>query len=248
MDVALQTKLIDATQGKWSGGQATYFKTMNGTPGTGVSSSTQQTFSANQALFEVENHAASPTAFDQGTGGTESETATYLILDYVKLLVVASDTAGTAIQYVGTLDPLVFRFSSGGFQPISPEIGPVNVLNMNKVTPAGIWHFGAVTVTSPSANRLIMARGCVKANAAAPIAVPNDEYYLSFGLGADAGAGSAKGGTAATIYRQNLGIVVVPPASSFVLNAWYPSITGAFTFELEAAWWELPCSVTTGAQ
>lgn len=242
MDVSIQTKLLGATDGKWGAGQGIYYKAMNGTPGTGIVGPTVTAFNVNSALVEVQN----PTALPSVDG---SATSTYLVLDYIKLLVTAADVAGTSIQYLGVLDPIL-RYSAGGTQPIPPEFGPVNVLNMNNASfmPQAAWHFGAVATTNASANRLIMARGCMKANAAAPIAVVNDEYYWSFGQAYDVGAGALKTGTTPSTYRQNCGPVVVPPQSSFVLHAWSPALTGAYSFEFECGWWELPTAGTIGAQ
>ena len=233
MDALTNAKFLAGTQGRWLASQGQYFKAMNGTPGTPITGPTTTAFSTTAALFEVENSAP--------TGSN-----VFLYPDYVKLLIAGADTTTAASQfnYVGVIDPIL-RFSSGGFQPISPEAGPVNVLRMNNQSglitmPQANWHFGAVVLNTAGANRLIMARGQAKTGQTTNLAVVGDEFYFSFSPGYDVGAGAAKTGTTATIYRQNLGVVCVPPQSSFALLTWFPNLTAAFTFELEAAWFELP--------
>lgn len=208
--------------------QGGYYKAIYGTPGgTGVVSSTQQTFSTTSAIFEIEN----PTALNPGAN-------LYTVPDFLRLVVTAVDTAATAFHYCGVSDPKL-RYSAGGYQPISPELGPINVLGMNAGgMPQSNVHLGALTLNSAGANRLIDERGTMKINAAAPLTAVGDEFLFCFDE-PDTEPAGARGGTVAATYRQNVGVVIVPPTSSYATLSWFPGITGAFTFEFELGFWEL---------
>jgi len=233
MDALTNAKFLAGTQGRWIASQGQYFKAMNGTPGSAITGPTTTSFSTTAALFEVENSAP-------------ANSNVFVYPDFVKLTIVGVDTttAASTFNYCGVLDPIL-RFSSGGFQPISPETGPVNVLRMNNQGGAGTmpqanWHFGAIVLNTAGTNRLIMSRGVAKVGQTTALTVAGDQYYFSFSPAYDVGAGAALSGTLPAIYRQNLGVVCVPPQSSFALLTWYPNLTAAFTFELEAGWFEMP--------
>lgn len=232
--IAIESAVL-TTDGRFHAVTGTYFKAIYGSPGdgAGVTSSTTAAFSATSALFGWDNLAPSMGQLD-----------TWVIPDYVKLTIIVADaeTAAGALNYCGVTDTIK-RFSSGGYQPISPELGPVNGVNMNGqasgLMPFAAPHLGAVSLVAGSANRLIHQRGVAKVGAATNLFVVGDQIYFSFGTSYDVGAGAQLTGTTAAIYRQNVGYVVIPPQGSYYLLSWVPNITTAFKFEFEMAWWEL---------
>jgi len=231
MDTLRSGQYLAGTLGRWLTVRGQYHKAVWGTPGGGSppACAVQTTFSTTSAIYEVEN------PLPLGGGNV------YIIPHFVKLLVTAADSTATDFHFSGVLDPKL-RFSSGGFQPISPEFGPVNVLNMNQpgVMPAAAWHFGPVVLNAAGTNRLLMARGQIKHVAAAPLCSVGDEFLFTYTGGDGITSGSIVGAaTTPARYRADLGFVCVPPQSSHALLAWFPAITAGFTFEMEAGWWEV---------
>lgn len=201
-----------------------------GTPGGGSppACAVQTTLSTSSAIASFDNPSA---------GGR------LVIMDYIRLLVKAADTGATAMYVSGMLDGQQ-RFNSGGFQPISPEIGPICVTQMNVTMPALIPHFGPLGLTSGGANRLLTHPGILIKNvAAAPLMVVDDELLFTFASGDESSSrtiGSTKRGVAnAAIYQENLGPIVIEPGCNYSLLAWFPGISAGFTFEPECAWWEV---------
>lgn len=231
MDALTSQKYLAGTLGRWITTRGQYHKATWGTPGGGSppACAVNTTFSATSALYEVEN------PLPVGGGNV------YVIPHYVKLLVTAADTLGTDFHYSAVIDPKL-RFSSGGFQPISPEFGPVNVLNMNQpgLMPAAAWHFGPLVLNAAGPNRLLMARGQVKHVGAAPLTSVGDTFLFTYAGGDMLPTGSIVGAaTTPTRYREDLGFVCVPPQSSHALLAWFPGLTVGFAFEMECGWWEV---------
>ena len=247
MDALNKIRVEEEMRGRWHVAGGRYYKAMTGTPGgAGHTVTVNTTFSSTSAIFEMENPnqiypnsaGGAPPSIANAAQDPYGQGSIFLYPHYLRMTIVTSDTNGTSIQWVGVLDPKL-RYSSGGFQPISPEYGSENVLVMNQVgyAPTAGIHVGAVTLNAAGANRLIMGRGVMKANAAAPIAVVNDEYLFTFGNMENV-SGALKTGTTPAQFVQSLGPVCVPPQSSFAILAWYPALTVGFAFDFEFGWWE----------
>jgi len=223
------------TRGKLLAGQYTYHKGSWGTPGGGAppASAVQTTFSTASAIASFDNPAGSNRI---------------CIIDYIRMLVKTVDTSATAMYVSGMLDQQN-RFSSGGFQPIAPEIGPIAVSGMNGTSgqmPVLVPHFGPIALVAGGANRLLSSPGIlVKKVAAAPVMVVEDELLFSFGFADDApGVGQSKlGGANPTLWRTHMGLILIEPGCNYSLLAWYPAVTVGFNFEPEVAWWELDPSI-----
>jgi hypothetical protein len=239
MDIFAKVQRDTEMVSRWSSANGKYYKAMNGTPGTAISSGTNVAFSVNSALLDIENpnniypnNTQNPSVNNQPSDPIGAGSI-FIYPHYFRVNVAGAGTSTTSLEWAITIDPKS-RFSSGGFQPISPEFGPENVLVMNSTgfMPTANIHVGAVTTNAAGANRLLAGRGTMRTG----LPVVGDEYLWTFG---DVQATSGpKAGTTAQIIVENIGPVCIPPGSSFVLYTWYPAMATAFTFEFELAWWE----------
>jgi hypothetical protein len=238
MDALTNTKFLAASLGRWGASQGWYYKAINATPGTGIVSATTTAFSATAALVEFQN-----------TANTGSNVFSFP--DYVKLIVSVADveSAAGSLNVVASIDNKL-RFSSGGTQVVLPgtyannygpvqaqRIGPANIVTNG---PQTAIFAGALVLNAESGNVVRTARSVVKVGGATNFGVVGDEYILTFATGNDAGAGSAKTGTTAAIYRQNLGFASIAPQSSLALHFWCPNITTGVTVEVDVGWFEAP--------
>jgi hypothetical protein len=232
MDALTEARMIARSQGRWGASQGSYFKCLGAAVGTGTASSLQQTFSDTSAIFLMEN-------------GAPATSNVYSYPDYFRIVVTSPDTAGTDFQVSGLVDTTI-RYISGGQRQTgvgqSNVSGPVNV---SLAQTAGHQQqtavaAGALVLVAASIKRVALSRAIVKKNAAAPIGVAGDEFLFTFNASLESQGTGSKAGTTAANYRENLGIVCIPPQGSFALNAWFTAaLTAGFTFEWEAGWWEL---------
>jgi hypothetical protein len=240
MDSLTLAKFLGGTGGRWLASQGCYHKFVNAAPGTGIISDVQTGFVATKALIVMQNTAP-------------ANSNVFCIPEYLKFLVTVVDAsgAGASFQYAFAEDSIL-RYASGGTQVVLPgtyanNYGPTNALrigpaNIKSSGPQTAVFMGALTTAAESGNVVRVARGAIKQTAASPVAAVNDEYYFSFGLVADAGAGSTKLGAVATpaIYRQNVGIQPIAPQSSLVMHFWFAGAATGVTMEVEGAMYEVP--------
>lgn len=236
MDYLRAAPLIDSTRGRWGASQGWYYQGMTPTPGTGIISALTTAFSGTAALFEMQNTAP-------------AGSNVYLLPDYVKLTVSVADVTSAAGSFnaVWSLDNKL-RYSSGGTQIVTPgtyanNYGPMQTgrigvaANLQKLPQAAVF-LGALVLNAESVNVVRSSRCVAKVGAAANLSPVGDEYVFTFGIGEDVGAGFAKSGTTAAIYRENVGQKAIAPQGSLALHFWCPNITTGLTVELDAAWFE----------
>jgi len=238
MDALTNAKFLQASGARWGASQGWYYKAINATPGTGIVSATTAAFSATAALVEFQNTA--PAASN-----------VFSFPDYVKLIVSVADveSAAGSFNLVTALDNKL-RYSSGGTQVVLPgtyanNYGPAQAqrtgaANIVANGPQTAVFAGALVLNAESATVVRTARSVVKVGGATNFGVVGDEFVFTFGSGSDAGAGAAKTGTTAAIYRQNLGFQSIAPQSSLAMHFWCPNITTGVTVELDVGWYEMP--------
>lgn len=238
MDALTEARMIARTQGRWGAAQGQYFKAVNPTIGTGITGPAAQSFTTAANLLTIWNQAP-------------ATSNVFVFPDYIKTLVTVVDTGGTALQYAVSLD-IIKLYSSGG-TIITDRVGvqasasgPVNVLRQLPTSNPTWPGFGAQAqiafgaITTVAGGILTVARGVMKAATAAPVTVVNDEYIWTFNSSLESSGTSSKLGTTAAVYRDNVGIVCIPPQGSMALRLWVPAITVGATFEVEVGWWEVP--------
>lgn len=252
MDIFNKHFNLDSTEGAWGSLEGDYFAATNTTIGTGILTSTQQTFSSTSAVLVMSNNASKYTPRNiggqEGTGGTPfvlGDGSYFGLPEYFRMTVVAADVAALSFHWALVLDT-VNRYSSGGQVPAAPTLGVVNVLGMGiaSYNPKHAIQVGALVTTAESGttNPLHRGRGIMKAVTTAPLTLVGDEFLWTFTRMDNAVAGAKGGGTSGTnpqVYRQSMGPCPIPPGGSLVLHAWFPAITTGITFEYEVAWSEL---------
>jgi hypothetical protein len=238
MDALTNAKFLQASVARWGASQGWYYKAINATPGTGIVSATTASFSALAALVEFQNTAP-------------ATSNVFVFPDYVKLIVSVADveSAAGSLNIVVALDNKL-RYASGGTQIVTPgtyanNYGPVNAQRTGAAVivpngPQTALFAGALVLNAESATVIRSARSVAKVGGATNFGVVGDEFLFTFGPSNDAGAGSAKTGTTAAIYRQNLGLQSIAPQSSLAMHFWCPNITTGVTVEVDAGWWEMP--------
>jgi hypothetical protein len=256
MDVFNKHYMLDSTEGAWGALEGDYFRATNTTIGTGIVSPTGTSFSSTSAILVMSNSSqpynprkSGGTPYQEGTGDykfTLGDGSQFGLPEYVRLTVTAADVGATSFQWAVVLDS-VNRYSSGGQVPAAPTIGIMNVLGMglSGYAPKHNIQIGAVVTTAESGttNPLHCGRGAMKSVTTAPLCLVGDEFLWTFTRLDNAVAGLKGGGTSGTnpqVYRQSLGPSPIPPGGSLVLHAWFPGMTGAFSFEYEIGWSELP--------
>ncbi|HKR55871.1 MAG TPA: hypothetical protein VJS20_06190, partial [Gemmatimonadales bacterium] len=198
-------------------------------------------FSATAALLEIQNTAP-------------AGSNVWVCPDYIKLTVSVADVTSAAGSFnaVFSLDSKL-RYASGGTQIVTPgtyanNYGPMQTLrtgpgaNLSHLPQAAVF-LGALVLNAESGNVVRSSRCVAKVGAAANLSPVGDEYVFTFGQGEDVGAGFAKTGTTAAIYRENVGQKAIGPQSSMALHFWCPNITTGLTVELDAAWFEVTADV-----
>jgi len=252
MDIFNKHFNLDSTEGAWGALEGDYYAATNTTIGTGILTSTQQTFSSTSAVLVMSNSSSKYTVRNvqgqEGTGPTTfvlGDGSQFGLPEYFRMTVTTVDAAATSFQWALVLDS-VNRYSSGGQVPAAPTVGVVNILGMGVASynPKHAIQVGNLVTTAESGgtNPLHRGRGIMKAVTSQPLCLVGDEFLWTFTRMDNAVAGSKGGGTSGTnpqVYRQSLGACPIPPGGSLVLHAWFPAITTGITFEYEVSWSEL---------
>jgi len=191
----------------------------NGTPGTGILGSTQQTFSNTSGILIVENLAPA------GSLQTVSP-------KWFRMIVTAADAAATAAHVYGTVDSIL-RYSAGGFSPIAPDVGFTRS-DLGAATPIAKIVVGNLTFTSPSATKQNINRMLVKQATAAPCLLAGDIIEFVF-RDPPGDAGNVTQSTTPGKYTVYLGAVSVRAQGSYTLHWWQPAVTTGVTFECDGA-------------
>lgn len=236
------------SQGRQLAAAGYYHKACWGTPdgGSPPLSSIQQTFSTTSAIATFDMPTKRTQAYHGTQPGDSVPQTQIAVLDYIRFTVRVADTSATAMFVAGQADQ-ANRFSSGGFQPIPPELGPIAVSGMNTPSkmPGLLSHFGPIVLNAAGANRLLThSKIPVKQVAAAPLFLVNDQLFFSFANAFDvtpnSGSASTTGNANPSVYRTNMGPIVIEPGNNWSLLAWFTAITVGVTFEpSELGWWEL---------
>jgi hypothetical protein len=241
MDVFNTMKYATLTGSNYAGVEGSYMKATNTTWGTGILTSTQQTFSNTSALLVFQN---TLTGLYKGAGKVATplgEGSTFVVPDFFRMTVVTVDAGMTSFQW-GIVQDTTLRYSSGGQTPALPTLACNNVLvsTIPAYQPKASVFVGAVVTTAPSTNQIQVGRGSIKSNAA-PLTVVGDELLFTFGTMPSAAMGLKSGtATGAALYHSQLAAAGAPPQGSIVLHAWFPGATTGITFEYEVGWWEVP--------
>lgn len=244
MDVFNTMKYASLTNGNYAGMEGSYMKAVNQVWGTGILSSTQQTFSATSALLILQNGLL---GLYKGAGKVATalgEGSTFVVPDFFRMTIVTADAAATSMQWAIAMDTTL-RYVSGGQQPTAPALACNNPLVAGNVgyAPKGNVFVGNLVASAESANVIHVGRGSTKTVTTAPLFQAGDEVLFAFGNMASAVQGTKGGGVSGTNpanYRSSVAACGAPPQGSIVLHAWFPAITTGVTFEYEVGWWEIP--------
>jgi hypothetical protein len=156
-----------------------------------------------------------------------------VIPHYIRLSVVGTPTTATSVRGAVTID-LGSRGNAGGTDLTTAIVNSHTGLSTASIV--DVCRFGAVVPTAVVTPRTI-ANFLIKTQAA-PCLTAGDEIIFNF-LSTDNQGGQNIAGAAAVSITKNIGPVVLAGANHcLMLHLWYPAVTVAPTYEIEAAWWE----------
>jgi hypothetical protein len=195
--------------------EGTYFKAINPTPGTGLATSIQTSFSSTNGVLAISN------------GGSGS--APHLILDYLRLIYTVVGTSTALTAGVVAIDNTI-RYSSGG-----TAITALNGCNMDVASSSvATLHVGALTLGAASGSVRYLSRF----NLRTAIMVQYEEQVISFGR-PSAGDYNVLSGTSAQRMVTDAGPVVLGAGSSACIHLWnVGNATTAPSVEFELGWIE----------
>lgn len=194
--------------------EGTYYKTINGTPDTGIAQTIQTSFSATNGVLSM---------FNNATSGT-----THLVMDYIRLICATVGTSTTRSEAILAIDN-INRYSSGGTTLTAKGA------NMDIATGSNaIVNFGAVTLASESGSVRRLSRFQLRT----AIMVQFEEWIISFGRPNNGGFNTLSGTNGQRI-MVDAGPVIIGPQHTLCLHLWNPgnSVT-APAWEVEMGWWE----------
>lgn len=195
--------------------EGNYFKAINPTPGTGIAQTIQTTFLATNGVFSLRN---SDTA-----GGKQ------IFPDYLRLICTVVGASTTRSEGLIAIDTIT-RYASGG-----SAITPVNVNSDSSTSTKAVVHFGALTLAAEGGGIRRLCRFQLRT----AIMVAFEEWIITFGRPADAGAFNTLSGSAAQRMVVDVGPVVIGPTHALTFHLW--NTANAATppsWEFEAGWFE----------
>lgn len=198
--------------------EGSYFVARNPTPGTGIATAAAPTALSDTVSFL--------TLFNNAAASQVPSRRIYL--DYLKLIVTAAGTAGTAVNLTLKIDNIQ-RFTSGG-----TAITPTNP-NMDLTTAsAAICNAGALTTTAASSAVRIVGHQQMRP----VIPVVGDTYVFNFGGSAHAVGANIINGTAPATLVFPMAPVIIGPQHTAVWSLWLPTQSAASSYEIELGYWE----------
>ncbi len=191
--------------------EGTYFCATNPTPGTGIATIAAPTTLADTSPFWIVKN-----------NNTQTSNK-YIYLDYLKMIVTAAGTAGTALNFASKVDAAgVSRYTSGG-----STITPVNVnIDSGNASAAQVFA-GAIVAAAASASARLLDHILIRP----VIPVVNDSYVINFGQVDPSIGALIPSGTANAQQQFSTSPVVIGPQETWLGHLWLPSQSAASSYE-----------------